>query len=122
MEKIKEDKEREERLYNDIIVDAYDDEERLMGWEAYLDDALHFPFEAKCIKEIITSPLLKNEKVRVLERVDTEISGHTMSVMIEWQNRVLGVPLEQLLPIHSDEETLEAVKDWHYWIGRGYQL
>jgi hypothetical protein len=39
-----------------------------------------------------------------------------MFIIIKWQNRQLGVPLEQILPIDSDEETIEAVKDWHYWV------
>jgi hypothetical protein len=42
-----------------------------------------------------------------------------MFVVVEWQSRSLAVPLEQLLPINSDEETLEAIQDWHYWIERG---
>ncbi len=32
----------------------------------------------------------------------------------------LAVPLIQLEVIHGAEQTKEAVKDWHYWINRGY--
>jgi hypothetical protein len=119
MGKIKEDKLREDRIANEIVVDAYDAEERIMGWQTYLDDTLQFPFKAKCIKEIIISPLIKGEKIKALSMADIGPYTENMFVMIEWQNRQLGVPLEQILPIDSDEETLEAVKDWHYWIGRG---
>ncbi|MDR3171466.1 MAG: calcium-binding protein [Treponema sp.] len=119
MEKTEEDKEREERIYNDIIVDAYGDEEQAVGWQTYLQDTLQFPFKAKCIKALATSPLLKNEKVKVLRIADMELCYHAMFVEIAWQNRLLTVPLEQLLPVDSDEETVEAVQDWHYWVGRG---
>jgi hypothetical protein len=122
MGKVEADKEREERIMNEIVVDAYDTEERIMGWQNYLDDILKFPFEAKCIKEITISPLKKGEKVTVLEMADMDLYAKSMFVIIEWQNRRLGVPLEQLLPLNSDEEVLEAVKDWHYWVEQGYQF
>jgi hypothetical protein len=122
MGKIKEDKSREDKIMNEIIVDAYDTEERIMGWQAYLDDTLKFPFEAKCIKEIIISPLAKNEKITALRMADVNPYWNGMFVIVEWQNRQLGVPLEQISPIDSDEETIEAVEDWHYWVERGYQF
>jgi hypothetical protein len=122
MAKIKKDKLREHRIINEIIVDAYDPEERMMGWQAYLDDSLTFPFKAQCIKEILISPLKKDEKVMVLKMADLDFRMNNMFVIIEWQSRQLGVPLEQILPIDSDEETLEAVKDWHYWVEKGYEF
>jgi hypothetical protein len=122
MVKIKENKLREDKITNEIIVDAYDSEERIMGWHTYLDDTLQFPFKAKCIKEIVISPLQKNEKITVLKMADMDSCGNNMFVIVEWQNRQFGVPLEQILPINSDEETLEAVKDWQYWVERGYQF
>jgi hypothetical protein len=119
MGKIEEDKIREDRIMNEIIVDAYDAEERITGWQTYLEDTLNFPFKATCIKEITISPLIKNEKVTA---VKLDLYGNIFFVIIEWQNRKLGVPLEQILPVNSDDETLEAVEDWHYWVKRGYQF
>jgi hypothetical protein len=122
MGKIKADEAREDRISTEIIVDAYDTEERAMGWQAYLDDTLIFPFKAKCVKEIGISPLAKNEKITALKMADENPYGNTMFVIVEWQSRKLGVPLEQILPLDSDDETLEAVKDWHYWVERGYRF
>jgi hypothetical protein len=122
MRKAAKDDEREDRITNDIIVDAYDSEERILGWQAYLDDTLQFPFQAKCVKEIAVSPLKKNEKVMVLEMAAPDFCKNGMCAIVQWQDRRLGVPLEQLLPIDSDEETLEAVKDWHYWVEKGYEF
>jgi hypothetical protein len=79
-------------------------------------------FEMVKIKEIVISPLQKNEKITVLKMADMDSCGNNMFVIVEWQNRQFGVPLEQILPINSDEETLEAVKDWQYWVERGYQF
>jgi hypothetical protein len=93
-----------------------------MGWQVYLDDTLKFPFKAQCIKEITISPLKKDERVTVLDMATLDSYENNMFVIIEWQNRRFGIPLEQILPIDSDEETLEAVKDWHYWVERGYKF
>ena len=43
-----------------------------------------------------------------------------MLVLIAREGRNLAVPLSQLTPIDADEETSEAVGDWHYWVARGY--
>jgi hypothetical protein len=58
----------------------------------------------------------------VLKMADLDFDINNMFVIIEWQSRQLGVLLEQILPIDSDEETLEAVKDWHYWVEMGYKF
>ena len=36
------DADREERIYNEAVVDAYSPEERAMGWYYYLDDKYRF--------------------------------------------------------------------------------
>ena len=50
-------KAREERIHNEIIVDAYGPEEQAMGWYYCLEEKLGFPFKAKCIakRTIISS-------------------------------------------------------------------
>jgi hypothetical protein len=35
----------------------------------------------------------------------------------------LAVPLSQLKPINAaDEQTKQAVEDWHYWVKMGYEF
>ncbi|MFB6229271.1 MAG: calcium-binding protein [Halobacteriales archaeon] len=91
-----------------IIVDAYTVEEQAYGWHAYLDDLMNFPFEARCVTEREESPLREGETVRV--------TG--MSSTVEWMDRELGVPLEQLEPLDVNDETKQAIEDWHYWLKR----
>jgi Calcium binding len=44
-----------------------------------------------------------------------------MFVEIPWEHkRTLAVPLAQLEVAHADEETRQAVEDWHYWVAMGY--
>lgn len=45
-----------------------------------------------------------------------------MFVMVRWQERSLAVSLAQLEAVEIDEDTGEAIGDWHYWVARGYQL
>ncbi|MFZ5822371.1 MAG: calcium-binding protein [Chloroflexota bacterium] len=116
------DETREERIYMEIIVDAYGEEERVMGWYYYLEDVVTFPFDAECIVERKTSPLRKGEKVTVIEQSPMDDCMKEMFVQIEWQGREMGVPLAQLKPIGVDPQTQEAVEDWHYWVNMGYEF
>lgn len=45
-----------------------------------------------------------------------------MQVEIEWQGRTLGVPLAQLRGVGVNDETAEAIADWHYWLAQGRQF
>ena len=47
---------------------------------------------------------------------------HEMFVMVKWKGHSMGLPLAQLEPISADEDTIEAVGDWHYWADRGYEF
>jgi hypothetical protein len=113
---------REERITMQIIVDAYGPEEQAMGWYNYLDDTLPFPFSGRCIVRRATSPLEPGEKVEVVGMAPAEECDHEMFVLIRWKQRQLAVPLMQLEGIQVDEETQQAIEDWHYWVNQGYEL
>lgn len=120
---MKKDGEREERIAMEIIVDAYGPEEQSMGWYYYLEDELHFPFTAICINKRAISPLLVKGEVDVIDMGPEEECEREMFVTIRWERNGLAVPLSQLLPIGTtDSQTIEAVKDWHYWVNMGYEF
>jgi len=120
MDRISENPEIEERIEDDIVVDAYGEYERAVGWRCYLDDNLHFPFKAECIAERQVSPLKRGEKIEVVGMIDDGDELGEMFVEIKWKGRKLGVPLAQISPIETDEETAHAIETWHYWTARGY--
>ena len=122
MPKIKEDKDREERIVMEIVVDAYDETERALGWYYYLKDQINFPFKARCTEERPISPLSKGEKVEVVGMPPEDECEKEILVSIKWQKRTLAIPLSQLEGIGVDEETQEAMDDWHYWVKRGYRF
>ncbi len=66
MGRVKEDKEREKRIDMEIVVDAYSEEERAMGWYYYLENRMRFPFRAQGILERQISPVKKGEVVEVV--------------------------------------------------------
>jgi Calcium binding len=111
---------REERIHDEAIVDAYGPEEQAMSWYYYLENKIHFPFQAKCIDVKPTSPLRKGETVKVRRLASEDICTSDILVLIRWQSRNLAVPLSQLDALDPDESTNEAIGDWHYWVSQGY--
>ena len=122
MSKVGKDEDRENRIMMEIVVDAYGPEEQAMGWYYYLDDTLIFPFLTKCIAKRAISPLRAGDEVEVIGMAPEEECEHEMFVMMRWERNGLAVPLMQLEVIHGDEQTREAVEDWHYWVNKGYQF
>jgi hypothetical protein len=123
MSKAKKNAERERRIEMEIVVDAHDAEEQAMGWYYYLEEKLQFPFTATCVAERATSPLHKGDEVEILGLAPEDECQHEMFVMMRWERRGLGVPLSWVKPIREvDEDTREAVADWHYWVAQGNLL
>ena len=116
------DDEREERIHMEIIVDAYGPEEQALGWYYYLEGTLQFPFTARCIARRLTSPLEVGDEVEVMGMPPEEEGEHDMLVLIRWRPHELAIPLRQLEGIQVDDETQQAIEDWHYWVNQGYQL
>jgi hypothetical protein len=121
----KRDEAREERITMEIVVDCYNEHEAWSGWWCYLDAKLAFPFQAECILARRGSLLKVGERVTVTALLDDDEATDSlaeMRVIIEWQDRTLGVPLAQLVGLSVNEETAEAITDWHYWVAQGRQF
>jgi len=120
--KTKTDPEREHRISMEIIVDAYNEYEQALGWYYYLKDNLEFPFTATCVCKRAISPLQVKDEIEVLSMAPEDECEHEIFVNIRWDRDGLAVPLSQLRPFNVDPETMQAVEDWHYWIGKGYRF
>jgi hypothetical protein len=118
----KKDDAREERIYMEAVVDAHGPEERAIGWYYYLDDKIIFPFAAECIAANKRSPLKTGERVKILKMSGEDYCEHDMYVDISWQDTVLAIPLTQIKPVDADDDTIEAIGDWHYWKEQGYMF
>jgi hypothetical protein len=123
MPKARRDPTREERITNEIIVDAYGPEEQAMGWYYYLEGKLHFPFRARCISKRAISPLNTDDEVEIVGMAPEDECQHEVFVKMRYERRTLAIPLSQIAPVTGTEKGMrEAIEDWHYWIGQGYEL
>jgi hypothetical protein len=122
MARLKENKSRERRIEMEAVVDAYNSEERAMGWFYYLEERLKFPFKARYKAKRQISPLRVGEDVDVFGMAPEEECASEIFVRVRWCGRKLAVPLAQLKPQGADATTKQAVADWHYWVERGYQF
>ncbi len=120
MPTLKRDSVRENRIHDEIIVDANGPEEQAMSWYYYLEDKIHFPFRAKCTASRVTSPLRKGESVEVRRMAPEDACSGEMLVLIRWQDRNVAIPLSQLTAINPDQSTRQAIDDWLYWVRQGY--
>ena len=119
MAKARRNDDRENRISEEIIVDAYGPEEQAMSWYYYLEDKIQFPFQAQCMASVPTSPLRKGDSVEIRKMAPEDSCSSDMLVITRWNNRNIAVPLYQLKLIGVDESTTQAVKDWQYWVGQG---
>ena len=96
-----------------------------MSWYYYLQEALRFPFPARCRVARATSPLEPGEQTLIIGMAPEEECAHEMFVRIRWHGRSLAVPLAQLDVRGArmvDAQTRQAVADWHYWLDQGYEF
>jgi hypothetical protein len=122
MTRMNENKTRERRIEMEAVVDAYNSEERAMGWYYYLEERLKFPFKARCKSKREISPLRVGEEVEVVGMAPEDECGLEMFVRLRWRRAKVAVPLSQLEPLAAEPNTTEGVADWHYWVGRGYKF
>lgn len=120
MKQPKENKEREDRIINEVIVDAYNEEERAMGWYYYAADNIKFPFKARCVSKRSTSPLKVGKIVEVVGIAAADDCDRELMVLVKGEGESLAVPLSQLEPSAMTGMTRQVLSDWRYWVDRGY--
>ena len=69
-----------------------------------------------------SSPLREGKTVEVVDMAPADECEQEMFVEIEWDGDTLAVPLIQLEAIEVDDETQQAIADWHYWMNQGYEF
>ncbi len=80
--KLRKNRIREERIHNEVIVDAYGPEEQALGCYYYLENKIQFPFSARCMAAKVVSPLRKGETVDVRSLAPEDSCAHDMLVLI----------------------------------------
>ncbi len=106
MAKPKKDPIREDRIRDEVIVDANGPEEQAMGWYYYLADKLQFPFQAKCVVSKVVSPLRKAQQIAFQQPargIEQRQYGAAVYADCRCKSRSPGWPAENEL---SSPETL----------------
>jgi hypothetical protein len=111
-------REREDRIQDEIIVDAYNEEEQAMSWYYHLEGKLTFPFQAKQAKAIASSPLRAGEVVRVTAMAVDEDCRDFIRVLVKFDGRACAIRLDFLTPILPDAQIGEAMEDWKYYVNQ----
>lgn len=102
---------RENRIVMEIIVDCYDEDEQMLGWQTYMGDHLQFPFQAmwqssarsKTYKPVTVVGLVEDEGDDIL--VDVNYAGETFTTSL--------LKLRQIQT--EDAQARQAIGDWWYW-------
>jgi len=116
---------REHRIVYEIVVDAYDEAERAMGWYYYLQDKITFPFLAKWKKKAQKTGLITEKEVEVLGMASEEDCESNIYVEVAYtgeQDDTFIAKLSDIEAINLDPDTEEAIADWLYWIDMGYEF
>lgn len=114
---------RENRIDYEIVVDAYDEAERAMGWYYYLQDKITFPFLAKWKKKAKKTGAIAEKEVEVLDMASEEDCESNMYVEVAYMGEdddTFTAKLSDIEAINPDPDTKEALADWQYWIDMNY--
>ena len=110
------DKERDNRIHDEIIVDCNGDEEVGMSWFYYLQENMEFPFKAKMeIKH--RDGTTKTTKIEVLsiETKNERSWDLRLEVVEAKQTKIQRIELSDLIDVDADEKTIECLEDWKYF-------
>ncbi len=112
------DEKRERRIAP--IVDGSDDEyQRISAWYGYLEDHIRFPFTATYRSATGVAP----QSVEVIDLACVDDFIDEALVSLGGTKYGQDVPLSEVQPTDAaDEQTREAIADWHYWVKRGYHF
>lgn len=114
------DEAREQRIAG-LLGGAEDEYERISAWYEYLEEHVRFPFTATCTRSGGGLRLL--EEVEVIDLACVDDWEDEARVTLGAAKDGLDAPLVQVTPrASSDEQTKQAVADWHYWVQQGYHF
>ena len=106
-----------DRIFDEIIVDCYEQSEFQKAWYHYLDEYIMFPFQADVSVKINNSGEYKMKTIDILALVDEVHCSYDMFVKAEtWgEYEYFYVSLVDLQNIRGSESTKQAIGDWQYW-------
>ncbi len=110
------DEERDDRIHDEIIVDAYDEYEQAMSWYIHLNDNLVFPIKAK-VKLRLRGGKTEEKAVQIVEVDPKSEDSLTLRLGITEgkSDRIQYISPKEIVSINTSDENLEILNDWLYW-------
>ena len=111
----KDDENRTYRIRTQVTSLGRNAEQKFSAWHLYLKNKLKFPFDGLWKHTFYSDP----EKVIVIELLDLETCQDAYDILVKVQNQgiVSEKPLFSIIEVlTADDNTKEAVEDWHFWI------
>ena len=113
------------QIEDNVIVDCYNDEEISNSWECYMEERLCEPFSAKIISENTEIPV--GEVVTVKDNlyqfdeigsiIWKKSDASTIEYLdVQWNDKEFDIHINDLEPVDKNIDTIEAIKNWNYWI------
>ncbi|GEO07054.1 hypothetical protein AAE02nite_47180 [Adhaeribacter aerolatus] len=111
------EEEIEQKIYDEIIVDCYDELEASAGWYNYLEENLLFPFKATAqLKKRAGSTELQEVEILGLASRPEDFTGKDFNLQMQSGDYIFPVAYSQLSNLRASPETLEAFTVWDYWV------
>ncbi len=108
------DEEIEQKIYDEIIVDCYDEIEASMGWYYYFEENLHFPFKATAqLKKSDGGVELQEVKITGIASQEEYFVGKDFNLQMQSGEYLFPIAYSKLSNIRA---TLEAFMIWDYWV------
>lgn len=99
-------------IADEIVVDCYTEEVN-MGWAIYMEENLHYPFEAEyLVKKKSGKSQWRKVSVVNNETDESNFDGNSYYVEIELDEIIIPARLDELKIVKADEETMETLQVW----------
>lgn len=107
-------KERESKIYSEIVVDAYNDEEVNTSWYYYFEENMEFPVSA-VVKLKKRNGQYENVEVMLVE-VASEVDKELMfGLVLTMKGYVFPISPKDIVSVDTSEENREMLNDWLFW-------
>jgi hypothetical protein len=110
-----------EIIEDEIVVDAYGDDEVSMGWHCFMSETLEFPYKA------IATIKKRNGTTEecTVDVVEDATDGNRFKcqayyVNVDYEGVLMKMEVADLKPINASDETIKAITVWKYWLEKGY--
>ncbi|MFK7949470.1 MAG: calcium-binding protein [Saprospiraceae bacterium] len=107
-------KERKDKIYSEIVVDAYDEQEINLSWYYYFEENLEFPISAVA-KLKKRNGQYENVEVMLVEVASEADKDLRFGFVLTMKGYVFPINPKDIVSVDTTEEQQEMLNDWLFW-------